>query len=58
MRKKAIVGLVAVGAIVGLRSVAKRIMRHEMSEHCRQMAAQCKQMAVQFGDRGEAVSRT
>jgi hypothetical protein len=48
--KKAIVGLVAVGAVIGLRPVARRI-GHEMHEHCEQM------MAGQFGGRGEAVGR-
>ena len=43
--KKVIIGFVAVGAIVGLRPVAKRL-GHEMREHCGQMAEQCKQMAA------------
>jgi hypothetical protein len=55
--KRGLVGLVAVGAVVGLCAVARRMSR-KMREHCGQMAAQCKQMAVQFGDRGEAVGRT
>jgi len=55
--KKAIVGLSAVGAVVGLRPLARR-MSHKMREHCRQMAARCKQMAEQFGGHGEAVDRT
>ena len=55
--KKAIIGLVAVGVIVGLRPVATRMGR-EMREHCGQMAAQCKQMAAQCGGRGEAVRRS
>jgi hypothetical protein len=54
--KKALVGLAAVGAIVGVRR-AKR-MSQKMREHCGQMAAQCKQMAAQFGTRGEPVGRT
>jgi hypothetical protein len=54
--RKALLGLAAVGAIVGIRR-AKR-MSKEMREHCVQMAAQCKQMAAQFGARGEAVGRT
>ena len=57
MMKKALVGLVAVGAVVGLRPVARRI-GHKMREHCGQMAAQCKQMAAQCGGRGEAVRRS
>jgi len=55
--KKAIVGFVAVGAIVGLRPVARR-MSQKMREHCAQMAAQCKQMTEQFGGGSEAVGRT
>lgn len=53
MMKKALVGLVAVGAVVGLRPVARR-----MGHKCGQMAAQCKQMAAQCGGRGEAVRRS
>ena len=52
--KKEVVGLVAVGALIGFLLLARR-MGHKMSEHCGQMAAQCKEMAVQFGARGEAV---
>jgi hypothetical protein len=55
--KKATVGLVAVGALVGFRPLVRR-MGHKMREHCGQMAAQCKQMAGQFGGRGEAVGGT
>jgi hypothetical protein len=54
--KKALVGLAAVGAIVGVRR-AKR-MSQKMREHCGQMAAQCKQMTAQVGTRGEAVGKT
>ena len=54
--KKAIVGLAAVGAVVGVRR-AKR-MGQKMREHCGQMAAQCKQMAAQVGGRGEVVGKT
>ena len=54
--KKALVGLVAVSALVGFLPLARRIGR-KMSGHCGQMAAQCKQMAVQFGARGEAVGK-
>ena len=42
--KKAIVGLAAVGAILGIRRASR--ISHAMREHCRQMAAQCKQMAI------------
>ena len=55
--KKAILGFVALGAIIGLRPVARRMGR-KMREHCEQMAAQCKQMTGQFGTRGEVVGRT
>jgi hypothetical protein len=52
--KKAIFGLLAVGAIVGLRPAARRI-GHKMREHCQQMAAKCKQMmAGQSAEGGEA----
>jgi flagellar biosynthesis/type III secretory pathway M-ring protein FliF/YscJ len=44
--KKAIVGLLAVGAAIALRPVVRR-MGQKMREHC-------KQMAAQFGARGEA----
>jgi hypothetical protein len=55
--KKMIVGLVAVGAIVGLRSARTRI-GHRMREHCGEMAERCMEMAAQFAGRGEAVGRT
>ena len=54
--KKAVVGIAAVGALVGIRR-AKR-MTVKMQEHCRQMAVQCKQMAAQSAARGGAVGRT
>jgi hypothetical protein len=54
--RKALVGLAAIGAIVGVRRAMG--MSKKMREHCVQMAAQCKQMAAQFGARGEAVGRT
>ena len=57
MIKKAFIGFVAVGAVVGLRPVARRV-GNEMREHCRQMAAQCKQTAAQLRGRGEAAGRT
>ena len=54
--RKAIIGVAAVGAIVGLGVVSRRI-GHKMREHCGQMAAQCKQMvAGQFTERGEATA--
>jgi hypothetical protein len=52
--KKALVGLVAVGALIGFLPLARRT-GHKMSEHCGQMAAECKEMAAQFGARDEAV---
>jgi hypothetical protein len=55
--KKAIVVFAALGTIVALRPVARR-MGQKMSEHCEQMAAQCKQMAANVGGRGEPVGRT
>lgn len=51
--KKALVGLVAAGAVIGFLPLAERKGR-KMSERCGQMAAQCKEMAAQFGARGEA----
>jgi hypothetical protein len=51
--KKVIIGAAAVGAVVGLGIVGRRI-GHKMRDHCGQMAAQCKQMmAGQFGERRE-----
>lgn len=50
MIKKAIIGLMAVAAVIGLRPVMRR-MGHKLRAHCEQMAAQ-------FGGRGEAVGRT
>jgi gas vesicle protein len=45
--KKAVVGVAAVGTVVGLLVAAKRVsheMRKQMKEHCQQMAAHCKEM--------------
>ena len=50
--KKAIFGLAAVGAVIGLGPVVKRRIGHKMREHCQQMAAKCKQM---MAGRGEEV---
>lgn len=48
--KKAIIGLVVIGAIIALRPAVKQ----KMHEHCGQMAAKCKQMmATQAKGRGE-----
>ena len=55
--KKAILGFVAIGAIIASRPVARR-MGCTIREHCEQMAVHCKQMAAQIGARGEAVGRT
>lgn len=55
--KKAIIGLVAISAVVGVGLVGQRI-GHKMRKHCERMAAQCKQMAARTGDRPEAVGRT
>lgn len=48
--KKAIIGVVAISAVLGLRHVGQR-MGHRMREHCEQMVGQ-------FADRGEAVGTT
>jgi hypothetical protein len=54
MMKKAIVAIAAVGVVIGLRPVVKRI-GHKARQHCEQMAAQCKQMmAGQSGAGREA----
>jgi len=53
--KKAIFGLAAIAAVIGLRALVKR-KDQKMREHCQQMAAKCKQMmAAQGGDHGEAL---
>jgi hypothetical protein len=54
--KKAILGIAAVGAVVGLRPLATR-MSAKMREHCGEMAAECKQMATQFAGQHEPVGR-
>jgi hypothetical protein len=54
--RKAIIGVAAIGTVVGLGIVGRRV-GGKMREHCAQMAAQCKQMATQFGDRGELVGK-
>ena len=55
--RKAIIGVAAVGALVGLGVVSRRI-GHKMREHCGQMAAQCKDMATTFAERRELAGRT
>jgi hypothetical protein len=55
--KKAIFGLAAVGAVIGLGPVVKRRIGHKMREHCEETAAKCEQMmAGQSGARGEEVA--
>jgi hypothetical protein len=52
--KKAIIGVAAVGVVVGLGVVGGRL-GHKMRAHFGQMAAHCKQMmAGQFEEQGEA----
>ena len=46
--RKAILGLVAIGAVIGLLPMLRR-RAHEMRAHCEQMAAKCKQMMAQPG---------
>jgi hypothetical protein len=52
--KKAIVGLAAIAAIIGLLRVVKR-KAHKLREHCEQMAGKCKQMMAQAGGGDEAI---
>lgn len=50
--KKAIVAVVALGAVIGLRRPAVRRMRahvRQMAAHCREMAASCRQVAAHAG---------
>ncbi len=54
--KKGIVGFVALGVIIALRPLARR-MGQKMRQHCAQMAVQHNQVAAQVGNRGEAVGR-
>ena len=46
--RKAILGLVAIGAVIGLLPILKR-KAHKMRAHCEQMAAKCEQMMAQSG---------
>jgi hypothetical protein len=55
--KKAIIGVVAVSAVIGA-GVLRRRVGNAMREHCEQMATQCKQMATRFGSRSAAVAKT
>ena len=43
--KRAIVGLAALGSVVGLLVAARRVS-HALREHSKQMKAHCKQMAA------------
>jgi hypothetical protein len=54
--RKAVIAVVAVGAVVVLRPLAGRV-GHRMVEHCGLTAEQCKQMA-EVRSRGEAIGRT
>lgn len=55
MMKKAIFGLAAAGAVIGLGPVVKRRIGQQMRDHCKQMAAKCEQMmAGQSAGSGEA----
>ena len=55
--KKAIIGVAAVGAVVGLGVVSWRV-GHKMRAHFGQMVAHCKQMMVgQFEEQGAPVTR-
>lgn len=50
--KKAIVAVVALGAVIGLRRPALRRMRAhatQMAAHCREMAAGCRARAAHAG---------
>lgn len=55
--KKAIIGVAAVAAVVGLGVVSRRV-GHKMREHCVQMAAQCKDMATQLAERRKLAGGT
>lgn len=50
--RKAILALVAVAAVIGLRPAAKR-----MRAHARQMAAHCKEMAASYREAGAQTGR-
>lgn len=58
--KKAIVGIAAVGAVVGLlsglrrRSGSLREQSGQMAVHCKQMAAECRRMAAEVGGSRQA----
>jgi hypothetical protein len=55
--RKAIIGVAAVGAVVGLGVVSRRI-GHKMCEYCGQMAAQCGQTVRRSGGTRVPVGRT
>jgi hypothetical protein len=54
--RKAIFGLVVVGAVIALRPILKRCMLRKMQQHCQQMAPHCKQTASQFGGQDETAA--
>jgi hypothetical protein len=55
--RKAIVGLVAAGSLVGVFTVARRV-RQKLRGHFAEMAAHCKQMAAEVGGGRQAVGKT
>ena len=54
--RKAIIGVAAVGAVVGIGVVSRR-MGHKMREHCGQMAARSKDLATPLAERRELAGR-
>lgn len=56
--KKALIGLVALGAVIALRPLVKRRMVEKMRDHCQQMVAHCQEMmAGAAGGRAKAAGR-
>ena len=55
--KKAIIGLVAAGSLVGVLTVARRVSQ-EMRTHFAEMAAHCKQVAAEIGGGREVAGKT
>lgn len=54
--KKAIIGLAAFGAVIGLRPLVKRV-GHKAREHCEQMAVRCKEMMAGQPEAGGEAAR-
>lgn len=60
--KKALAGVLAVGAGIGLLIAARRMAQEmrehseQMKAHCKQMAAHCKQMAAKSDERETAAT--